>query len=264
MTALTTYQFPVTGQTVRSVLDPTGQPWFVARDAAEILRYSNPREAIRDHVPAAHRKGSDSLPLADLGLHPQTVLISEAGLYRLIMRSRTDAAEAFQEWVTAEVLPAIRKTGGYSAAPAIPQTYAQALQLAANQARQIEEQAAQLAIAAPKAESWDVLASGAGDYSVGDAAKILSRDPGIQMGRDRLFAHLAEAGWVYRSRADGRYRAYQTAVDSGRLSELPQTYPTGDGGTAIAPPQVRITPKGLHVLHQALGGQRPLQLPLPV
>jgi hypothetical protein len=111
----------------------------------------------------------------------------------------------------------------------------------------------------------DVLASGRGDYSVADAAKILSRDPGIRVGRDRLFGVLREQSpvWTYRSRGDGRYRAYQYAVERGWLSELPQTYTNpGSGETAIGAPQIRVTPKGLAELHRRLGGRAPLQLPL--
>ncbi|MBX6385246.1 MAG: phage antirepressor protein [Microbispora sp.] len=112
--SLIPFEFPATGQRVRTVTID-GDPWFVAVDAATILGYANTRKAISDHVPAGHQKGNESFPLADLGLHPQTKLISEAGLYRLIMRSNTTLAEPFQDWVTADVLPAIRRTGSYSA-----------------------------------------------------------------------------------------------------------------------------------------------------
>lgn len=257
---LTTHEFPSTGQAVRSTLDDHGKPWFVARDAAMILGYANPREAIREHVPSAHRKGSVSLPLSDLGLHPQTVLISEAGLYRLIMRSRTDRAEAFQEWVTADVLPAIRATGRYESVPAVPQSYADALQLAADQARQLDAQAAELAEAAPKAASWDTLAAAEGDWSVRDAAKVLSRDPVISVGERRLFALLGEQQWTYRQRADGRWRPYQRAIESGWLSELPSThYHPRTGELVLDTPQVRVTTRGLHLLHRRLGGTQPLR-----
>jgi DNA-damage-inducible protein D len=135
--------------------------------------------------------------------------------------------------------------------------------IAAEDAREAAEQRA--AELEPRAHSWDVLASGRGDYSVADAAKILSRDPGIRIGRDRLFGVLREQSpvWTYRSRGDGRYRAYQYVVERGWLSELPQTYTNpGSGETAIGAPQIRVTPKGLTELHRRLGGRAPLQLPL--
>lgn len=158
------------------------------------------------------------------------------------------------------MLPAIRKTGSYSTAPAIPQTYADALQLAADQARQIEAQAAQLAIAAPKAESWDLLASADGDFSVRDAAKVLSRDPQIQLGERRLFTLLGDFEWSYRQQSDGRWRAYQRAVNAGWLSEMPAShYHPRTGDLVLDAPQVRVTVKGLHELHRRLGGSQPLQ-----
>lgn len=121
-----------------------------------------------------------------------------------------------------------------------------------------EQRAAELE--AP-AQAWNILASGEGDFSVADAAKILARDPNISIGRDRLFAYLNETGWTYRQQADRRWRAYQRHVDSGRLSELPQQYENKQTGQiALAAPQLRITAKGLADLHRILGGTEPLKL----
>lgn len=111
------------------------------------------------------------------------------------------------------------------------------------------------------AHSWELLASGKGDYSVADAAKILSRDPVISIGRDRLFTELSDAEWIYRQRSDRRWRVYQTQIDNGRMSELPQHYENRDTGeTALAAPQVRIRVKGLRELHRQLGGIAALRL----
>ncbi|MFF8768522.1 phage antirepressor KilAC domain-containing protein [Nocardiopsis dassonvillei] len=147
-------------------------------------------------------------------------------------------------------------------AAVVPQTYAQALRAAADAEDARERAQAELAAAQPKADSWDFLASADGDLAVGDAAKILTRDPVITIGRDRLFEHMAAEGWVYRQKSDGRWRAYQAQVDAGRLAELPQTYThPKTQETAVGSPQVRITIKGLHELHRRLGGVRQLQIP---
>ncbi len=131
--AVQPFTFPVTGEAVR-VVTIDGEPWFVAVDVATILGYANTRKAINDHVPARHQKGNDSFPLADLGLHPQTKLISEAGLYRLVMRSDVPLAEPFQDWVTDDVLPSIRRTGSYSVAGReLPQDYSAALRALADE-----------------------------------------------------------------------------------------------------------------------------------
>jgi anti-repressor protein len=109
---ITPFAFPATGQPVRTVT-VDGQPWFVGRDVALALGYSNPRDALAKHVPA-HHKGMSRIatPSGD----QDVTVISEAGMYRLIMRSNAELAERFQEWVTAEVLPAIRRTGSYGLA----------------------------------------------------------------------------------------------------------------------------------------------------
>lgn len=259
MGAVQPFTFPVTQQTVRSLLID-GAPWFVAVDVATILGYTNTRKAITDHVPARHRKGNDSFPLADLGLHPQTVLISEPGLYRLVMRSNAPLAEPFQDWVTDEVLPAIRENGSYgtSAVAALSnRDLARMVIEEADRADAAERRAAEME---PSARAWDVLASGQGDYSVGDAAKVLARDPSISLGSQRLFTTLRDLGWIYRQRSDNRWRAYQRAVETGWLAELPQKYEDGDGELVLTAPQVRVTPKGLRELHSRLGGSEPLQI----
>lgn len=131
--------------------------------------------------------------------------------------------------------------------------------IAAEDARELaERRAAELE---PRAHSWDVLASGRGDFAVGDAAKILSRDPAIQLGRDKLFARLHEFGWIFRGER-GRWQAYQRQVDAGRLSELPAPYTNKRTGETAMSVLVRITPKGMHELHRRLGGRAPLQLPM--
>lgn len=129
------------------------------------------------------------------------------------------------------------------------------------QLRQVAEQ--QLAVVVPKAESWDTLAAADGDFAVGDAAKILARDPSISLGQQRLFTVLRDLGWVYRG-GDTRWRVKQAQIETGRLSEIPSShYHPRTGELVLDPPQVRITAKGLHELHRRLGGSAPLVLPAP-
>lgn len=259
MSAVEVFQFPATGQPLRG-LNIDGQPWAVLADACQILALSNPSMA-------ASRLDADDLSRAEVmdarGRMQSVHIVSEAGLYMLIMRSDKPQAVAFQRWLAKEVIPAIRRTGRYEAEPAfpVPQSFADALELAARQAREIDQQREQLAITGPKAEAWDVLAAADGDLSVSDAAKILSRDPAIKVGRDRLFTILHEHGWTYRQRSDGRWRPMQTAIERGRLSEIPKShYHPRTGDLVLDPPQVRVTVKGLQELHKRLGGTAPLQL----
>ncbi|MFF0821166.1 phage antirepressor KilAC domain-containing protein [Micromonospora haikouensis] len=115
------------------------------------------------------------------------------------------------------------------------------------------EKTRQLAVAAPKAEHWDVLASADGDFSVADAAKILSRDPRIKVGQTRLFTLLYRMGWLYRQAGDQRWRAYQQHVEAGRLSELPSShYHPRTGVLVLDAPQVRVTARGVAELRERL------------
>jgi prophage antirepressor-like protein len=96
--------FNFCGSNVR-VLDIDGDPWFVAKDVAQVLGYATPQKVIHDHC-----KASTTVPKRNGGY---LTIIPERDVYRLIMRSKLPAAEAFEDWVVGTVLPAIRKDGGY-------------------------------------------------------------------------------------------------------------------------------------------------------
>lgn len=87
-----------------------GEPWLAGKDVAEILGYSNPQKAIRDHIDEDDKTVNESFTVNGT----QAILINESGLYSLILSSKLPNAKQFKRWVTSEVLPAIRKTGTYS------------------------------------------------------------------------------------------------------------------------------------------------------
>lgn len=97
---------------VRTVITD-GKPWFVGKDAAVILGYSKPRNAIVAHVDCDDKK--DALIQGDLGGTQKMTVINESGLYSLILSSKMPKARDFKRWVTSEILPTIRRTGGYVA-----------------------------------------------------------------------------------------------------------------------------------------------------
>lgn len=102
--------FDYHGQEVRTV-EMNGQPWFAGKDVAEVLGYANPQKAIRDHVDEEDRTVNESFTVHGTPI----ALINESGLYSLVMSSKLSTAKQFKRWVTSEVLPSIRKTGGYIA-----------------------------------------------------------------------------------------------------------------------------------------------------
>lgn len=256
MNEIQPFTFPTTGQPVRTVTID-GEPWFVAADVTDILGYSNGRMAI-GALPE-RMKSSVTIPDGTPG-NPNRTVLNEAGVYRLVMRSNLIAAEAFQDWLAEEVIPSIRRTGSYAVARfEIPASYAEALELAARQARELEAVREHVAEIEPAAHAWNTMATANGDWSVADAAKLLSRDSGIKTGRDRLFTILHEFGWTYRQTSDRRWRPMQSAIENGRLTELAAShYHPRTGDLVLDPPQVRITVKGIEALHKLLGGQAPV------
>ncbi len=87
------------------------EPWFIGKDAAKILGYAKPRNAIAAHVDYEDKK--DALIQGDLGGTQKMTVINESGIYSLIMSSKLPKAKEFKRWVTTQILPTIRKTGGY-------------------------------------------------------------------------------------------------------------------------------------------------------
>ncbi|MEA9426295.1 phage antirepressor [Aeromonas caviae] len=98
------------GHNIRIITDQQGEPWFVAADIARALGYNDADQAIRRHC-----KGVTKAPVETTGGMQRASIIPERDVYRLVMRSKLESAERFEEWVVGEVLPSIRKHGGYIA-----------------------------------------------------------------------------------------------------------------------------------------------------
>lgn len=126
MTELTVVKdFDFDGHAIRTMSDGVGEVWFVAKDVAEVLGYAetaNMTKRLDEDEKQTRFDGRN---------HSNQTLINESGLYNAVMGSQRQEARRFKKWVTSEVLPAIRKTGGYNM---VPQTYAEALRHAADQA----------------------------------------------------------------------------------------------------------------------------------
>lgn len=105
--AMQVFENPEFGQ-IRTV-EINGEPWFVGKDVANALGYSNPQKAIRDHVDEEDKTVNESFTVNGT----KVILLNESGLYSLILSSKLPTAKEFKHWVTSEVLPSIRKNGGY-------------------------------------------------------------------------------------------------------------------------------------------------------
>ena len=251
--------FDFNGTEVR-VITRDGEPWFVLADLVKVLGLTQFRtDRLDDGVTSNH-------PIVDsLGRTQQATVVSEAGMYEVVIRSDKPEAATFRRWITAEVLPAIRKHGGYLT-PALaeqvlsdPDTIIRlATDLKTERAKRIEAEAlaassvAALEEASPKARAWETFLSGTGDMSVFDAAKALARAD-IVIGGNRLFRWLLEHRWCFRA-ADSAPRAMQDRIDAGHLRHKEQGhFHPGTGEWVVDPPQVRVTPKGLDLLAKRVG-----------
>ena len=225
-----------------------GEPWWVASDIAHALGYSATSAMLRS-------LDEDDKGVQDMhtpGGFQALSIISEGGMYSAILRSPLPEAREFKRWITHEVIPSIRKTGGYGQIErALPSTFAEALRELASEVESHEETKAALAAAEPRAAAWNAIASAEGDYSVADAAKMLVR-AGIPTGPTRLFAQLAEIRWTFRG-PGGKWRGYADRVEKGYLAERPmQHYHPKTGELVLDPPQLRVTLKGIERLRQRL------------
>ena len=247
MSEIEAFTFPATGAAVR-VVTVDDEPWFVAVDVTTVLGITQTHRALAGLDEDEKGRHSMTTPGGD----QQVSIVNEPGLYSLILRSRKPEAKAFKRWVTHDVLPAIRRTGSYSAVPAhdIPRTLPEALRAYADAVEQRDAAEARIAELEPAADAWDALAEAKGDYSLREAAQILNRDPLINTGQNRLARYLRDIGWV-----DNTKQPYQREVDNGRLVRRATSYSHPRTGERESSSQVRITPKGLKELRRRMAGQ---------
>ena len=221
---------------IRAMRGKDGEPWFVARDVATILGYGDATHMTR-------RLESDEKGLRSVetlgGIQAVTV-ITEPGLYSAILGSRVPEAKAFKRWVTHEVLPAIRRDGGYMVArdETPEETMARAFVIA--QAT-IDRQKSRIAELEPKALFADAVAASDGTCLVGELAKMM-RQNGLTVGQNRLFAMLREDGYLGNV-GNNRNVPTQRAMDLG-LFRIKETAVTHSDGHVTINRTPKVTGKG--------------------
>ena len=242
-------RFDFRGASLRTLTDEAGEPWFVAKDVCDILGMSNPSMAVtaldKDEVAQIDPKDY----LGSENRSNQAVnIVSEPGLYKLIMRSRKPEAHEFQRWVTHEVLPQIRRTGGY-----IPTTdadddmtiLAKAVMIGQRtmeqQKRKIAAQQTRIVELEPKARFADAVAASDGTCLVGELAKML-RQNGMDIGQNRLFRLLQADGYLGKS-GSNRNVPTQRAMDLGLFRIKETTVTHADGRTTVSRTP-KVTGKG--------------------
>lgn len=233
MNELKIFENPDFGQVRTVLIEDT--PYFVGKDVAKILGYKNPNEAIQDHVDVDDKflrssKGSEMLKLfssvkniQDKFGRQDNWFINESGVYALVFGSKLPTARKFKNWVTSEVLPSIRKTGGYSLN--IPKNLPEALRAYAAEIEAHEQTKAALAkkekkiaLDAPKVDFYDSVANSESLLTFEKVAKLIAKKG---LGRNKLIGWLRDLKLLRKT--DSGNVPYQQYVNKGYFKLVEST-----------------------------------------
>ena len=244
MNNLQIFDSPDFGQ-IRTI-QQNGEPWFVGKDVADILGYQNGSRDVNRHVDEDDRQNYQNGTFeSNRGL----TIINESGLYSLILSSKMPKAKEFKRWVTSEVIPAIRKTGGYIAGSenmTDAEIMAKAVLVAQSPIRQrdqrIKELESDVAAAKPKVLFADAVSASDSTILIGDLAKILKQN-GHPIGQKRLFNWMREQGYLIK-RAGADYNSpTQRAMEMG-LFKIKETAISHSDGHVSVSKTTKVTGKG--------------------
>ncbi len=226
------------------------EPWFVGKDVAEALGYSNSRKALADHV---HEDDKGVTKCDTLGGKQDLTIINESGLYALIFGSKLESAKRFKHWVTSEVLPSIRKTGSYQTAQ--PQGK-ELLALAVLEAQKtIELQNQEIERMKPKEIFADAVATSHTSILIGDLAKLLKQN-GIETGQKRLFEWLRENGYLIKRKGADWNMPTQKAMEM-KLFEVKESTVNNPDGSVRINKTTKVTGKGQqYFINKFIGGRQ--------
>ena len=215
-----------------------GEPWFVGKDVAAALGYNNPQKAIRDHVDDEDVTVNKTFTVNGT----MATLINESGLYSLVISSKLPNAKKFKKWVTSEVLPSIRKNGGYIAGQETmsdDELMARALQVAQNK---ILERDKQIETMKPKAIFADAVAASHTSILIGDLAKLISQN-GVNIGQKRLFKWLRDNGYLIKREGSDRNMPTQRSMEM-KLFEVKESTISNPDGSVRITRTPKVTGKG--------------------
>lgn len=232
--------FNFNGNQLRTILIDN-EPFFVGKDAAAAIGYSNTRKAIRDHVKGKYLR--EERIVTPSGVQTVTV-ISEPGLYQLAGESKLPSAEPFQDWVYEEVLPTIRKHGAYMTDAKAQDVIsgnglADLLLQAGNQIKQLELEKSQMK---PKALFADSVSASENTILIRDLAKILKQN-GIDIGEKRLFTWLRDNGYLVKKIGSDYNSPTQRSMNLGILEFTENTHVHNSGKITVTKTP-KVTGKG--------------------
>lgn len=220
------------------------EPWFVGKDVANILEYTNTAKAIRDHIDEED-KLTERIVLS--GQNREVIVINESGLYSLILSSKLPTAKKFKHWVTSEILPTIRKTGGYVSNDdmfintylpfADDQTkllFKSTLETVKKLNKKIEEDK-------PKVLFANAVETAQNSILIGDLAKLIKQN-GVNIGQKRLFDWMRENGYLIKN-GTSKNMPTQKAMDL-KLFEIKERTVNNPDGSVRITKTTKVTGKG--------------------
>lgn len=228
--------FEFENQKVRT-LKIDDEPYFVGKDVANILGYSNPNKALRDHIDAEDKRGERIVTPSG---NQVTIVINESGLYSLILSSKMPNAKRFKHWVTSEVLPTIRKHGAYMTDEKAfdvvnnKDGLASLLQQAADQLRQKDIQIEEMK---PKALFADAITASETSILVGEMAKIL-KNGGVNTGQNRFFKWLRENGYLIKRKGTDYNMPTQKSMNLKLFEIKERTIVDGNSTRIVKTPKI--------------------------
>lgn len=218
------------------------EPWFVGKDVADALGYSDTNKAVAMHVEEEDKKLNDKSS-SSFGQRGAT-LINESGLYALIFGSKLESAKRFKHWVTSEVLPAIRKHGVYAVDELLndPDMAIKAFTALKEERERNKLLQADNARMKPKEIFADAVAASKQSILIGELAKLLKQN-GYDTGEKRLFTYLRDNGYLIRRKGTDYNAPTQRSMEMG-LFEVKETAVTHSDGHTTINKTTKITGKG--------------------
>lgn len=225
--------------------------WFVGKDIAEALGYVDTKSALADHVDTEDKKilkGGDLPPLDFSIPNRGLTFVNESGLYSLVLSSKLEKAKEFKRWVAREVIPAIRKHGGYLTEEKIEEVLSDpdtiiklATSLKEERAKRAEAEQ-KLEAAKPKMIFADAVSASGDTILIGELAKLLKQN-GVNIGKKRLFEWLRNNGYLIKRHGGDRNMPTQRAMEMG-LFRIKKTAITKSDGTPLTARTPKVTGKG--------------------
>lgn len=218
------------------------EPWFVGKDVADALGYSDTNKAVAMHVEEEDKKLNDKSS-SSFGQRGAT-LINESGLYALIFGSKLESAKRFKHWVSSEVLPAIRKHGVYAVDELLndPDMAIKAFTALKEERERNKLLQADNARMKPKEIFADAVAASKQSILIGELAKLLKQN-GYDTGEKRLFTYLRDNGYLIRRKGTDYNAPTQRSMEMG-LFEVKETAVTHSDGHTTINKTTKITGKG--------------------